>query len=55
MYYDGMKLHALGFTRIGTLPHPEQILLKLPSVNDITVYKQAWAHIENRVFFSDKI
>jgi hypothetical protein len=55
MYYHGMKLHALGFRRIGTLPHPEQLLLTPASVNDITVYKQAWAEIENRFFFGDKI
>ncbi|WP_197092635.1 transposase [Labilibaculum euxinus] len=55
MYYHGMKLHALGFRRIGTLPHPEQLLLTPASVNDITVYKQAWAQIENRFFFGDKI
>ncbi len=55
MYYYGVKLHALGFRRLGTLPHPEQILLTPASVNDITVYKQAWAQIENRTFFGDKI
>lgn len=55
MYYYGMKLHMLGFRREGKLPHPEQILFTPASVNDISVYKQAWAHIENRVFFGDKI
>ena len=55
MYYFGMKLHMLGFRRDGKLPHPEQILFTPASVNDISVYRQAWAHIENRVFFGDKI
>ena len=55
MYYYGMKLHMLGFRREGKLPHPEQILFTPASVNDITVYKQAWSNIENRVFFGDKI
>ncbi len=55
MYYYSMKLHALGFRRKGTLTHPEQLLFTAASVNDITVYKQAWAHIENRIFFGDKI
>ena len=55
MYYYGMKLHMLGFRRVGKLPHPEQILFTPASVNDITVYKQAWANIENRTFFGDKI
>jgi hypothetical protein len=39
----------------GNLPHPEQILFTPTSVNDITVYKQAWSTIENRTFFRDKI
>jgi hypothetical protein len=55
MYYHGMKLHMLGFRRVGRLPHPEQILFTPASVNDITVYKQAWSTIENRTFFGDKI
>jgi hypothetical protein len=55
MYYHGMKLHMLGFRREGKLPHPEEILFTPASVNDITVYKQAWANIENRMFFGDKI
>jgi hypothetical protein len=55
MYYYGVKLHALGFRRIGTLPHPEQLLVTPASVNDITVYKQVWAMIDNRTFFGDKI
>ena len=55
MYYFGMKMHALGFRRPGTLPHPEQLLFTPASVNDITVYKQAWSHICNRTFFGDKI
>lgn len=54
-YYYGMKLHALGFRRIGKLPHPEQILFTPASVNDLTVYKQAWSEIRDRAFFGDKI
>lgn len=55
MYYYGLKLHLLGFRREGKLPHPEQILFTPASVNDITVYKQAWSVIEDRIFFGDKI
>jgi hypothetical protein len=55
MYYYGMKLHMLGFRRDGKLPHPEQILFTPASVNNITVYKQAWSNIENLVFCGDKI
>lgn len=55
MYYYGLKLHLLGFRRIGKLPHPEQILFTPASVNDLTVFKEAWSEIENRTFFGDKI
>ena len=55
MYYYGMKLHALGFRRLGRLPYPEQIHFTLASVNDITLYKQEWSTIQNRTFFGDKI
>lgn len=55
MYYYGLKMHLLGFRRIGKLPHPEQILFTPASVNDVTVFKESWAEIEDRVFFGDKI
>lgn len=55
IYYYGLKLHLLGFRRIGKLPHPEQILFTPASVNDVTVFREAWSLIENRTFFGDKI
>ncbi|VAW17244.1 hypothetical protein MNBD_BACTEROID03-2799, partial [hydrothermal vent metagenome] len=55
MYYHGMKLHALGYRHIGKLPHPEQILLTPASVNDLSLYKEAWSEIKGRTFFGDKI
>jgi hypothetical protein len=55
IYYYGLKLHLLGFRRIGKLPHPEQILYTPASVNDVTVFKETWSGIENRTFFGDKI
>ncbi len=55
MYYYGLKLHLLGFRRIGKLPHPEQILFTPASVNDVTVFKEAWSGIVNRTFWGDKI
>jgi hypothetical protein len=55
MYYYGMKMHLLGFRRIGKLPHPEQILFTQASVSDTIVYKQAWSEFDGRVFFGDKI
>jgi hypothetical protein len=55
IYYYGLKLHLLGFRRIGKLPHPEQILYTPASVNDVTVFKEAWSEINDRTFFGDKI
>lgn len=55
IYYHGLKLHALAFRRIGTLPFPEQLLITSASVNDLTVFKTAWADIINRTFWGDKI
>lgn len=55
MYYYGMKLHALGYSRIGKMPHPEEIIFTPASVNDLVLFKQQWSRIENRVFIGDKI
>jgi hypothetical protein len=55
MFYYGMKMHLLGFRRIGKLPHPEQILFTPASVSDTSVYKQAWSELMDRIFFGDKI
>jgi hypothetical protein len=55
MYYNGLKLHALGFRRMGTLPFPEQLLVTPASFNDLSVFKLAWSDILNRGFFGDKI
>jgi hypothetical protein len=55
MYYYGLKLHLLGFRRMGKLPHPEQILFTPASVSDLTVFKEVWSELENRTFFGDKI
>ena len=55
IFYYGLKLHLLGFRRIGKLPHPEQILFTPASVNDVTVFKEAWSEIMNRTFYGDKI
>ena len=55
IYYYGLKLYFLGFRRIGKLPHPEQILFTPASVNDVTLFKEAWSEIMNRTFYGDKI
>ncbi len=55
MYYHGLKLHALGFRRKDKLPYPEQLLITPASVNDLSVFKEAWSGITNRCFWGDKI
>jgi len=55
LYYFGVKLHALAFRREKTIPFPEEILITPASVNDLTVFKEAWTNKENRCFFGDKI
>lgn len=55
IYYHGLKLHAVAFRRIGTLPFPEQLHISPASVNDLSVFKAEWAEIFNRTFWGDKI
>ena len=55
LYYHGLKLHALAFRTKNKLPFPEQLLITPASVNDLTVFKQAWSDISDRCFFGDKI
>jgi hypothetical protein len=55
LYYFGVKLHALAFRRDKTIPFPEEIQITPASVNDLTVFKEAWSGKTNRYFFGDKI
>jgi hypothetical protein len=55
MYYHGLKLHALGFSRKGHLPHPERLLFSKASVNDLTFLKEICDDMYERTFFGDKI
>ena len=55
MWYHGVKLHVLAFNRDGKLPVPESIIITQASENDLNVFKQNWAVIQNRRFFGDKI
>jgi hypothetical protein len=55
-YYYGMKLHALGFQRKGTIPFPESILFTTAAENDLTVFQQARGEkLVHRTIFGDKI
>ncbi len=54
-WYFGLKLHALAFRVPGKIPFPESLILTPASENDLNVFKQYWAVIEQRTFFGDKI
>lgn len=55
MYYHGLKLHALAFWQQGGLPFPESFVVSKASENDLNVFKENWAEIEDRTFWGDKI
>ena len=55
LYYYGVKLHALAFRRLNRIPFPEEIQITPASMNDLTVFKEAWSEKINRNFFGDKI
>jgi hypothetical protein len=49
-----LKLHALAFRRLNRI-FPGEIQITPASVNDLTVFKEAWSEKTNRNFFGDKI
>ncbi|MDN3583799.1 transposase [Mucilaginibacter flavus] len=55
LYYYGLKLHTLAFSRPNRMPFPEQIVITTASESDLNVFKQDWGAITNRTFFGDKI
>lgn len=55
LYYHGLKLHVLGFSRPKQMPFPEHIVLTPASESDLNVFKQDWSGIPGRTFFGDKI
>jgi hypothetical protein len=55
LFYHGLKLHALAFHKPKGLPHPESFVITPASENDLNVFKQNWAGIQDRTFWGDKI
>lgn len=55
MYFHGLKLHALAFSRPKRIPFPERIVMTSAAESDLNVFKQEWEQIENRFFIGDKI
>jgi len=54
MHYYGVKLHVIGFRRLGTLPMPEYLLVTNAAVHDLTALRNVIERIPNRTFYADK-
>lgn len=55
MFYYGLRLHALGWRRAGTLPWLEGLVVSSAADNDLSIFKENWSEVENRTFYGDKI
>lgn len=55
IYFHGIKLHAVAFSRPKRMPFPERIVLTSAAESDLNVFKQEWEQIRDRVFVGDKI
>jgi hypothetical protein len=55
MYYYGLRLHAVSWRRPGTLPWVESLVVSSAAENDLSIFKENWSGIENRVFYGDKV
>ena len=55
LYYHGVKLHALGPSSFGHLPHPGSAIISRASENDLSIFRRHWPGIDNRTFYGDKI
>lgn len=54
MYYHGVKLHVLGFSRRKKLPIAEFIAISPASNHDLTVFKPIFEKLFNRAIYADK-
>ena len=54
MYYYGVKLHAIGFRRPGSLPIPECLLVTSAAIHDLTALRNVLESAHQRKFFADK-
>jgi len=55
IYFHGIKLHTVAFSRPQRMPFPERMVLTSAAESDLNVFKQEWMDIPNRVFVGDKI
>ena len=54
MHYYGVKLHALGFRRSGTLPLPEWLWVTPASTHDLSAIRTEIGQLTDRDIFADK-
>jgi len=53
-YYYGVKVHILGFRRLGTLPLPEYIGLTPASNHDLSAFRQITPDLQDSEIYADK-
>jgi len=54
LYYYGVKLHVLGYSRFSQLPIPNYVGTSPASKHDLTVFKPIFEQIHNQAVFADK-
>jgi len=55
MFYYGLKLHVVGWSRKGTIPWPEAIIVSNGAENDLTIFKENCEQWNDHNFYGDKI
>ncbi len=50
LYYYGVKLHALSWSRPGKLPYPQRLVVSSAAENDLSVFKENWSQVGRRTF-----
>lgn len=53
-HFYGVKLHAIGFSNPGTLPHVEYLQITPASVHDLTAQQEILSGFKNRIVIGDK-
>jgi len=54
LHYYGVKLHAMAFSRVNTIPFPEFIKITPASENDLNAFREILKTTTHRSFIADK-
>ena len=54
LYYYGVKLHLFSVRVKGTLPHPKALVVTPASESDLSVFRENWSSVDDKVVFADK-